>query len=193
MFYPGIQTNTKSIPKSNMKISILSISMLLKINKANYFLGVRIILNMGTKHGVSKSGHRRSYIKATLGQQWSITKGLNVSELTSDIGWNHYFNGQLKVNIASAVLMEKIQKRVSGHNIHCGLFTPKGFSTFSYFFEYIIFTSSKRLLHRYHLSCVSSSKDKMAVEIKNKTYINQNFQCIILISKRIKCINLFEL
>lgn len=49
------------------------------IFNADFFLGARIILNMGTRHRSSGLGRKRRYIKVTFGQQWSITNGLNVS------------------------------------------------------------------------------------------------------------------
>lgn len=67
---------------------------------------------MGTWHRNSGLGRKRRYIKVTLGQPWSITNGLNVSEFMSDMGWNHYFNGQMKVRKEPQVLMEKFKREL---------------------------------------------------------------------------------
>lgn len=113
-----------------------------------FFLGARIILNMGTRRRSSGLGRKRRYIKVTFGQQWSITNGLNVSGVYEWHGLKPLLQWSNEGQKRASSFDGKIQKRVIGRNIPCGLFTPRGFSTFSYTFKYIIVTASKKLPHR---------------------------------------------
>lgn len=103
---------------------------------------------MGTRRRSSGLGRKRRYIKVTFGQQWSITNGLNVSGVYEWHGLKPLLQWSNEGQKRASSFDGKIQKRVIGRNIPCGLFTPRGFSTFSYTFKYIIVTASKKLPHR---------------------------------------------